>query len=152
MKYIASLHIGCENCRWKKDQKKNPKKQTLHKTLNISACPQFAEINSKGDFPREEVLTALVQREGDVDEAVDQLNNSVLSTFSDRIWNPEENSGNIVEGDLSKCVLFNLESKKWIEVLNHNCLYLRYIMLLNRHCLCYILNTFYSTVTALDWK
>ena len=51
------------------------------------------EINAQGKFAREEVLTALVQREGDVDEVLDQLNNSVLTSYADRVWNPEENAG-----------------------------------------------------------
>ncbi|XP_052234054.1 uncharacterized protein LOC127846658 isoform X8 [Dreissena polymorpha] len=48
---------------------------------------KYGMVSQQGEFAREEILTALFQHKGDVMEALDQLNHSLVKPVSDRVWN-----------------------------------------------------------------
>ena len=47
---------------------------------------QFAEISSEDEYSRENILTALYQNKGNVEETIKQLNSYVIKSISDHVW------------------------------------------------------------------
>ncbi|XP_052816593.1 uncharacterized protein LOC128243102 isoform X2 [Mya arenaria] len=57
---------------------------------------KYAEVSASGEFAREDVLTALYQHSGDVEEVVDQLNQALVHAFQGRLWDEHQNGCNEV--------------------------------------------------------
>ena len=52
---------------------------------------QYDELQSKGNFSREDIVTMLTAHEGNVDAAFQELNKAQLKPFLMRIWGQAEN-------------------------------------------------------------
>ncbi|KAK3603441.1 hypothetical protein CHS0354_009421 [Potamilus streckersoni] len=58
---------------------------------------KFKLLNESGTFARENILEILYQNKGNVSDALDQLNQSLLGPFLDRIWSSYDNGpGNML--------------------------------------------------------
>lgn len=59
---------------------------------------QFAELQSRGNFTHEDILTVLTANHGDLEAAYHEMNKSQLKPFLMRIWGPpvgtENEAGN----------------------------------------------------------
>lgn len=55
---------------------------------------QYAELMSKGNFTREDIVTSLTANHGNIDAAYLELNKSQLKPFLMRIWGPPQGSDN----------------------------------------------------------
>ncbi|KAL3860237.1 hypothetical protein ACJMK2_010391 [Sinanodonta woodiana] len=70
--------------------------------MTVQKCVQerkekFRLLNESGTFARENILEILFQNKGNVNDALDQLNQSLLGPFLDRIWSSYDNGpGNML--------------------------------------------------------
>lgn len=59
---------------------------------------QYAELASRGDFAREDIVTVLTANHGDLESAYNELSKTQLKPFLMRIWGPpvgtENEAGN----------------------------------------------------------
>lgn len=63
---------------------------------------QYAELSSRGNFSREDILTVLTANHGDLETAYTELNKNAVQPFLMRVWGSpvgtENEEGNIVIG------------------------------------------------------
>lgn len=64
---------------------------------------KFNDIVSRGNYSREDIVTALTAHQGNLDMALVELGKTQLKPFLMRIWGPpagvDNESGNVMEGD-----------------------------------------------------
>ncbi|XP_062593006.1 uncharacterized protein LOC134254512 isoform X1 [Saccostrea cucullata] len=86
---------------------KNSLKQTkgdVQMAVNIctaNRCKLYQEICKADNFPREEILQAMLIAEGKLDIALDHLNSNRLQQFIDHLW--EFENGNVLADDNEQC-------------------------------------------------
>ncbi|KAL1491493.1 hypothetical protein ABEB36_012082 [Hypothenemus hampei] len=63
---------------------------------------KYAELANRGDFSREDIVTALTANHGDIETAYNELSKSQIKPFLMRIWGPpvgiENEAGNLKQG------------------------------------------------------
>lgn len=55
---------------------------------------QYAELQTRGSFSREDILTVLTANHGDIEAAYHELNKTQLKPFLMRIWGPPVGTDN----------------------------------------------------------
>lgn len=78
-------------------ESKEALKQTGNEMNAARMCVEYrkklySEIESHGNFAREDILQAMLHTQGDLENSVDELNSKWLQLFYDRIWLTEENA------------------------------------------------------------